>query len=280
MILIEGDKLYKSLNTNMHLNVDELPRTIQYNGIVSHVTLLNLKDCIAMSTQNYSLLQIPFENNMFDNSESLVLMFIAGFTIAIFQLQHNVYYLFDSHNRDGRGLFTADGKSCLLKFPNVSNIEKYIQHAYLELRGNAFEYFQIQFVEINVPCELPTILTREYRNLVARESYTTHVQVKKCHQYEKTKDSIKSHKNRDNFKKRYQNNKEKIKEHYQKNKNKIKKQYQKNKERIKEQKKKDNVQMFKNQIKEGPFYICVSCNRCLYRRSVFKFSVFSSCTLL
>jgi len=28
------------------------------------------------------------------------------------------------------------------------------------------------------------------------------------------------------------------------------------------------VQIFKNIIKEGPFYICVCCNRCLYKRSV------------
>ena len=33
----------------------------------------------------------------------------------------------------------------------------------------------------------------------------------------------------------------------------------------------DPVKTFKDQIKEGPFYICVVCNRSLYRRSVILF---------
>ena len=32
-ILIEGDQLYKSLNTNMYLNVDEIPTKINVNNI-------------------------------------------------------------------------------------------------------------------------------------------------------------------------------------------------------------------------------------------------------
>jgi len=85
-ILIEGDKLYKSLNTNMHLNVDELPRTISHNGIVSHITMLNVEDCIATLVENYPLLQIPFSTTAAD-CETFALMFIAGFTISILGYQ-------------------------------------------------------------------------------------------------------------------------------------------------------------------------------------------------
>ena len=99
MILVEGDKLYKLLNTNMHLNVDQLPRAIQYNGIVCQITLLNLEDCQAMLTQNFPLLQIPF-STVPNDSEYLALIFIAGFTISIFRLPNRSYYLFDSHSRD------------------------------------------------------------------------------------------------------------------------------------------------------------------------------------
>ena len=35
-ILIEGDKVYKSLNTHSYLNVDELPRFIETNGMISN----------------------------------------------------------------------------------------------------------------------------------------------------------------------------------------------------------------------------------------------------
>ena len=34
----------------------------------------------------------------------------------------------------------------------------------------------------------------------------------------------------------------------------------------------DKVQKFKMLIQEGPFYICVVCNRCLYKRSVLRFN--------
>ena len=30
---------------------------------------------------------------------------------------------------------------------------------------------------------------------------------------------------------------------------------------------------FKTQIKEGPYYICVVCNRCLYKKSVISFKI-------
>ena len=30
---------------------------------------------------------------------------------------------------------------------------------------------------------------------------------------------------------------------------------------------------FKTQTKEGPYYICVVCNRCLYRKSVISFKI-------
>jgi len=55
-------------------------------------------------------------------------MFINGFTVAIFQNQLNgTWYLFDSHSRDERGLSVHDGKSVLLQFSNLSDIEAYIQ---------------------------------------------------------------------------------------------------------------------------------------------------------
>ena len=28
------------------------------------------------------------------------------------------------------------------------------------------------------------------------------------------------------------------------------------------------IEIFKNAIKEGPYYICVICNRCMYRKTV------------
>ena len=55
MVIIYGDKLYKSLDNAMHLNVDELSRTILHYEIVCHTTLLNLEDCITTLAENFVL---------------------------------------------------------------------------------------------------------------------------------------------------------------------------------------------------------------------------------
>ena len=55
--------------------------------------------------------------------------------------------------------------------------------------------------------------------------------------------------------------------------------HEKNKEKRKEKrcnaknnvKKEGRIKAFKNLIRDGPMYICVCCNRCLYKRSVIFF---------
>ena len=127
------------------------------------------------------------------------------------------FYLFDSHSRDECGLSVPDGKSCLLTFPNICELEKYIQVAYLEYQSLTTIYFQVQFLIIEVPFE------------ISRYLLTNFIEKKKSF---------------------YQELKE----------NKAKKQIKKN-----------IVTNFKKSIQEGPFYICVSCHRCLYHVSVIKF---------
>ena len=44
-ILTEGDQIYKSLNTNDYLSVDDLPTTIELNGYTSNIIFRKLLDC-------------------------------------------------------------------------------------------------------------------------------------------------------------------------------------------------------------------------------------------
>ena len=57
------------------------------------------------------------ENFVLENFE---LMFIAGYTIPIFGLQNDLYY-------NERFSSQVDGKSCLLKFCTIHELNKYIQ---------------------------------------------------------------------------------------------------------------------------------------------------------
>ena len=65
---------------------------------------------------------------------------MEGFTTAVILLR-NCYYLFDSHSRDERTLSVVDGKSVLMKFRDLYELEKYLQVAYLKYRDRQQAYF-------------------------------------------------------------------------------------------------------------------------------------------
>ena len=50
------------------------------------------------------------------------------------------------------------------------------------------------------------------------------------------------------------------------------KERQRNAKRCKVKNEEDRIKLFKNMIRDGPMYICVCCNRCLYKRSIILFS--------
>lgn len=150
-VLTEGNQIYKSLNTNDYLSAEDLPTNIDLNGLTSNVIFRKLIDCEATLVQDFPFLR---SLNHFAREETdaiKYLMFIEGFTIAIYRTISNTistYYVFDSHSRDLRGLTAPNGTSVLLRFDNLYELEKYIQVFYLEYRSKEITYFQIQFIEI------------------------------------------------------------------------------------------------------------------------------------
>ena len=168
-ILIEGDALYKNLNTRNILNVDEMPRFIELNNFIIGVNYQDLKDCEANLRNDDPFLRSQF----LDRNSFHVLMIISGVTISIFKCEsNNVIYLFDSHSRNARGLLIPDGTSCLLSFWSVRELEKYIQVFYLELRGKESEFFQLQFISFNeVPVALRTSMQVNFRNFSRKYNY-------------------------------------------------------------------------------------------------------------
>lgn len=123
-MLVEGDKLYKTLNT--------LDMLMQISLAVGHVFLRN---------------SIP------SNDHVSMFFFMGSLTIAIIQ-KNQFQYVFHSDSRDERGLFVPNGKSVLLKFKDFYESEKYIQVAYLyyclQYKDRTQQYFQAQLVQIHV----------------------------------------------------------------------------------------------------------------------------------
>ena len=302
-ILIEGDKLYKQLDTNRHLSVDDMPRFIEINGVITDFNFLNFANGEATLVNDYPFLQIPLSES--ENLEFNALMIINGFTIAIMSRPQG-YFIFDSHSRNELGLLDpSKGKSCLLKFDNIFELEKYVQYFYLKEMEKESTYFEIQFIQVSeLKEELKETLQKDFstfmRNSTKKRKSDVHdgsnsSKRKKFDQtyYKKNKEAI-----IENSKTYRSQNKEKISEkkktYRSQNKEKINEQdrvyYQKNKERVsatkkshyekniaasnKKRKNKQNdlVSKFLKLIYEGPFYICVCCNRCLYRKTVVKYS--------
>ena len=110
------------------MSAQDLPLTIDLGGFSSNVILRELLDCEATLVQDFPFLR---SLNCFENlgiNEIKCLMFIEGFTIAIFCPVDTLnVYVFDSHSRDLRGLSVPDGTSVLLQFDSLYQLEKYIQ---------------------------------------------------------------------------------------------------------------------------------------------------------
>ena len=101
-ILIEGDKIYKFLNKDGFLSVDELLRRIKiYNcNIDENIELQNLHEGVASQGESFLRNSV----NVCDVCSQSYLMFICSYTIAVIPSfgrngDLNSYFLFDSHSR-------------------------------------------------------------------------------------------------------------------------------------------------------------------------------------
>ena len=256
-ILNEGDVLYKSLGTMDLLSADELPRSVMMSNNNIPVEFLELKTEIA-----YLRTGEPFLRRIVSSEcdEIMFLLFMGGFTTALMK-QHNHFYLFDSHSRDEQGLSVAGGTSVLLKFSDLMEVEKYIQVFYLEYRSLEQSYFQLQFVYVNIDRILRSDILCDYQRLRRRLNYLEH-STDVLKRMNETNQPVERPviENRRTKKKRMENvhNNTQTAEKLAK-------------EKVSSFKNMNCVSEFKSLIKEGPYFICVICHRCLYKRSVIRF---------
>ena len=101
--------------------------------------------------------------------------------------------LFDSHSRYARGLAVSDGSSVLLKFSNIQKVENYIQVAYLKFQGRERQYFQLQFINVEIDDVEDSILNinRDIRRLQRNYPFLRRENLSKCsRQYKTLKDKF------------------------------------------------------------------------------------------
>ena len=122
-ILTEGDILYKSLGTMDLISADELPRSVVMSDYNIPIDYLEFETEIANLRTGEPFLRRIISIIAYGET---MLLFMKGFTTAIMK-QHGYFYLFDPHSRDEQGLSIVGGTSVLLKFSDLTEVEKYIQ---------------------------------------------------------------------------------------------------------------------------------------------------------
>ena len=109
-VLENGDSLFKSINTNVALNVDELPVNVNIEGHSLGVILLENGSGVMNTTEQFNFLKMSFQSKM--NTGTGAIFFINGYTFALIWNKSGIFC--DSHSRNNGGFITADGTSVLL----------------------------------------------------------------------------------------------------------------------------------------------------------------------
>ena len=155
--------------------------------------------------------------------------------------------MIDSHSRNGQGEMIANGKSVLLKFSNLEDIENYIQLVYMQQRSQSHKYFQIQCVKINLSIENRIMVLSTFQ--------------RKCRNRQRMNQRKVVRERSLNFKSSASNSIERHGDPEKKSPKKLRKCTNDS----------SRAEIFKKKIQDGPYHICVVCNRCLHRRSVIQF---------
>ena len=146
-VLENGDCLYQSLNTNLTLNVDELPRNVTVEEGSLKVILLENETGVMNTTDQLNFLKISFQTKT--NTGTGAIFFINGYTFALIWHKLGIF-IFDSHIRNEEGFITSDGSSVLLKFKTLDNVQNYIEEVYMLSQNIQVLTCQIQYINIEV----------------------------------------------------------------------------------------------------------------------------------
>ena len=103
-ILRKGDKVYKDVNIDRYLNVDELPTKILIDNSYFDIFVIRVEDFLGSSLSEDTDRIINTDLFFSDNVTGIIL-FIEGYCVSILKEYSNpqVVYAFDSHSRDSEG---------------------------------------------------------------------------------------------------------------------------------------------------------------------------------
>ena len=158
-----------------------------------------------------------------------------------------------------------------MKFPDLLEIEKYLEVSY-EIANRLYPiYFQFQFVNITInDADLTSIqvfFERERKRSAKQKERLPRSSIGK----ENNRKQQAKHRSNIFGTPKHERMKEKTKKRVSELRANITKESKKQKKYFQNNGTDSKVASFKKKTHEGPYFICIVCNRCLYRRSVILF---------
>ena len=262
-VLTKGNELFEFVNLKRSLFFEELPKKFRLAGTEVEIEFTKVDNGFFVQETN-SLDNFLDINLFFSDNVNGVLLFFQGYTVSLLKDNKENVYVFDSHSRDIHGQPSPEDKSILMNFQSSHQVLRYLTETYKNILT-----LQIVYVKVHS-------LHDEKQKSLLKVFSQFKKQIMYLMQSEQRKEQFKANykknsvKRKDQFKKNYENNleqrKTQFKSHYVKNITKRKEQI-KTCQKVKTEKC-DRVKQFKTNIKQGPYFVCVSCNRSMYQRSV------------
>ena len=167
-ILYEGDKLYRTIDTEQQLLLpSDLPACVTVNNRVCHIT--TGKEAFGSFVQDITETKIILSAlcTLLQKTTTSALLCLGDKTgsSAIAMLTNNTsLFIFDSHSRDDSGMPCPNGTAVVMKFENIDDTVSYICQLAYELSACLF-HLTFWHAQADVECDSKT--TCDYPNIRA-----------------------------------------------------------------------------------------------------------------
>ena len=256
-----------------YLDVDDLPNSLEVDN--ARVTISYLRVVVTHEIYENQLdFNRPSFTELNDGSNGII-FFINQNTMSIVW-NSKYFFLFDSHSRDEQGKIIENGTAVLIKFSSLLQLQKYLYENYFSKvteRGTII--FQMQYVktELNSVDSSSCLQSvskkrKRQRDILKQTQPESHQQKFKLRWDNRTTENSQHQKMLKILRGKHANNKG-TPEH----KANLKQMREKMAatKLIQKSTMENRIKKFKKLVMEGPYYICIVCNRCLYKKTVVKF---------
>ena len=146
-ILEQGDRVFKDVDVNQALAVDELPFNISIEGVHISTKMLVCESNLFVERNDFFA---NYRNYTESERGNGAIFTRAGFSIAIIWWNNSIF-VFDSHSRNADGYHDPNGKAILLGFCFVSSLNSYIKYFFENSTSISLEtHYDLQCISVEI----------------------------------------------------------------------------------------------------------------------------------